>query len=266
MTPDQVGRILRASSLAELLWTDPDGAPDGLGVVPLSWGQTPVVAFTYAHEAAARAAAAAPRVVLTLTERRSTGGGFEPVAVTARPRLIEDLGGTIFGEELLTEELRRYPPARKFADSALLRREHWWYLPRLILALDVDRVDALPPRQTLGDHVLVVAGDGASHVRVVRLGEHVGPRDPLPLSPCGDGLPPPGRAALVGQDATFPDLEHWASWCFRGLWDGSALRLTQPAPAVGLSAVPSIWRRMRRQRTFGRACRAAIHRAERRRR
>jgi hypothetical protein len=264
LTPDHVSRMIRASSLAELTWTDPDGAPDGKGVVALSWGQTPVVAFDYAHEVQARAAAAAPRVVLTLTEPRSTGTLFEPLAVTARPCLVEDLEGTIFGQELLAEELRRYPPARKFADSALLRREHWWYLPRLILALDVDRVQPLSARESLRDQVLVVAGEAGLHVEVVRLGRRE-PHGPLPLSSRGDDLPPPGRAALVGQDATFPDLEQWASWCFRGHWDGSAILLTQPAPTVGLPAVPSVWRRMRQQRAFGRACRAAIDRAERRR-
>ena len=149
MTPDQVDRTVRASSLAELVWTDPDGAPDGVGVVALSWRQTPVVAFTYAHEGHARAAAASPLVVVALTERRSTGEMFEPMAVVGRPRLVEDLTGTIFSEELLVEELRRYPPGRKYADSPLLRREHWWYLPRLILAVDVDAVLPIAARESL---------------------------------------------------------------------------------------------------------------------
>lgn len=266
MTSVDIGRSVRASSVAELFWTDPDGAPDGRGVLALSWHGTPAVAFTYAFETQARAAAAAPLVALTLTERRSTSAPFEPVAVTGRPRLVEDLDGSLFTDELLLEELRRYPPARKFADSAMLRREHWWYLPRLIVAVDVRSVHPLPARSTAHDHVLVVAHAGVLDVHVVGASPHQpGTTSPLALTVHHGAVPAAGRAAMVGQDASFPDLERWASWCFRGTSDSGLLSLTQPPPAVGLPGVPSLWQRARAQHAYGRACRAGIRRAERRR-
>lgn len=260
-----VEQSVRASSVAELFWSDPDGAPDGRGVIALSWGGTPAVAFTYALEPQARAVASAPQVVLTLTETRSTGSTFAPVALTGRPRLAEDLAGSVFAEELLDEELRRYPPARKFADSALLRREHWWYLPRLIVTVDVTSARPVAPRASADDHVLCVATPEGLDVQVVRPRARPGddPRT-LVLSPSGDqSALPGGRAALVGQDASFPDLERWASWCCRGTCDGTTMRLTQPPPPVGLPPTPSLWQRLREQRAFARACREGISRAER---
>jgi hypothetical protein len=260
-----IGRSVRASSVAELFWTDPDGAPDGRGVLALSWHGTPAVAFTYAFEAQARAVAAAPLVALTLSEQRSTSAPFEPLAVTGRPRLVEDLEGSLFTDELLVEELRRYPPARKFADSAMLRREHWWYLPRLIVVIDVQSVQPLPARSTADDHVLVVAHDGTLDVHVVRPHpQRPGAASPLALTMHDGAVPVAGRAAMVGQDASFPDLEQWASWCFRGTCENGLLSLTQPPPEVGLPGVPSLWQRARHQHAYGRACRAGIKRAERR--
>lgn len=263
MTPAEIGRSVRASSVAELFWTDPDGAPDGGGVVALTRQDAPVVAFTYAAEAEARAAAAAPLVALTVTEPRSTGTAFTPLAVTGRPRLVEDLDGQVFTDELLEQELRCYPPARKFADSVMLRREHWWYLPRLILVVDVQHSHPLPARTGRSEHVLVVADGAGLEARVV---EPAGLQDPADRSLsvfAPDQQPvPSGPAALVGQDASFPDLEQWSSWCFRGVCDGTGLRLTQPPPPAGLPPPASLWQRWRGQRSFAGACRAGIRRAE----
>lgn len=259
-----VARAVRSSSIAELAWTDPDGAPDGCGVLALVWDETPVVAFTYAYEPIARAAAASPVVSLTLTDTRSTDPAFSPACLLGRPRLVEDVGGELFTEDLLAEELRRYPPARKFADSAMLQREHWWYLPRLVLALDVIAMDPLPPRAAPDEHVLVVATGTDLEVAVARADPAPGADGPsLVVQPVAEAALTPGRAALIGQNASFPDLERWSSWCFRGRFDGSGLRLTQPPPTVGLPGVPSIWQRAMAQRRLGRACRAGIRRAER---
>jgi hypothetical protein len=261
-----IGQAVRASSVAELFWTDPDGAPDGRGVVALTWGETPVVAFTYALETVARAVAAAPLVILTLTDRRSTSTAFEPLALTAHPRMVEDREGDVFVEHLLTEELRRYPPARAFADSVMLRREYWWYLPRLLLNLDVLEARPLPARDSADTHVLAVAGDEGLRAGVVDVTTPQAPAEAVRLRAVGDVAPvAAGPCALVGQDASFPDMERWSGWCYRGRYDGERLVPTQWPAAVGLPPVPSLWQRARRQRAFGRACRDGIRRAERRR-
>lgn len=249
-----IGRAVHASSVAELAWTDPDGAPDGFGVVTLWWQEAPAVAFTYALEAPARAAAASPLVALTLTEARSTSTAFTPVAIVGRPRLVEDVDGRLFTEELLDQELRRYPPARKFADSPMLRREHWWYLPRLVVEVDVESMEPIEVRTTPEDHLLVVQHDGHLVVRVARLAGQTSGTVVLDVP----GDPAPGPALLFGQDASFPDLEQWAQWSYRGHWDGTGFRADEVPERTGLGPPASVWQRWRRQRLLEKRCRAAI--------
>lgn len=245
---------ITASSVGEVSWVA-GGRPEVRGVVPLVHEGRPVLAFTYADEAVARSLAASPTVTLSLTETRSTGAGFDPLALVGRPRLVEDPTGDRFATDLLVQELRRYPPSRLLADSPLLQREHWWYLPRLIVEVDVDAVAPLEPREDPDlDRLLVVAGDRGPTVRSVRLVDG----DPSQVSLRSQGSPTPGSAVLFGQDASFPDLERWAQWSHRGQWDGAALRVDSAPARPGLGRPPGLGERWRRQRDFKRRCVAAI--------
>ena len=205
----------------------------------------------------ARAAASAGRATLTLTEGRSTGAGFRPVLARGRPRLVEDPEGDVYATELMLQELHRYPPARVYADSPLLQRENWWYLPRLLVELEVDEVRPLPGRADLEDHLLVVDGTAGLDVRTARVVERRGER----LSLAVDGAPAPGPAALFNQDASFPDLENWAQWSYHGTWDGSGFSVSQAPGAVGLPPTPGLLQRWRRHRHLERRCTAALRRA-----
>jgi hypothetical protein len=181
---------ISASSIAEVSWVV-DGLPRVRGVVPLMHGDVPVLALTYADEDLAREAAAAPVVSLSLTEPRSTGAAFRPLAMVGRPRLVEDPSGDLFATDLLQQELRRYPPSRVLADSPLLQREHWWYLPRLLVEIDVAAVMPLAQREDPArDHLLVVAGADGPVVRVARVADG----DPELVSLMSQEPPPPGPA------------------------------------------------------------------------
>lgn len=247
---------ISASSLAEVSWVTA-GLPRVHGVVPLVLGDVPVLAFTYADEDLAREVAAAPGVTLSLTEPRSTGAAFRPLVIVGTPRLVEDPSGDVFAADLLPQELRRYPPSRLLADSPLLQREHWWYLPRLLVEIDVDTVAQVVTREDPArDHLLVVAGADGPIVRVARLGDG----DPALVSLASQSPPPPGPAVLFGQDASFPDLEQWTQWSYRGRWDGAGLQVEEAPEQVGLGRPPGLLQRWRRQRDFERRCLAAIPR------
>ena len=242
-----------AASLAELLWTGPEG-PSAHGVVPLVRDGVPAVAFTYADERVAREVAASATVALALSEPRSTGRAFRPLLVHGRPRLVEDPEGAVFVEDLLEQELRRFPPSRVLADSPLLRREHWWYLPRLVLEIHPDAVQPLGERAGGRDLLLVSRGErlDAQPAGVVRTTS-----DRLELDV---GTPPPEGAPclLFGQDASFPDLERWNRWSHRGTWRDGGLAVVQTSGTPGLGPVPGLRQRWRDQRTLSRACREAL--------
>lgn len=266
---DSVTRTVHGSSLADVAWIGDDGALQACGAVVLLWGETPAIAFSYAYADLAHRIAAAPLATFAFTETRSTSKTFTPAALIGRPNLVGDVDGDIFAENLLEQELRRYPPARIFADSFLLRREHWWYLPRLIVRLDVDAMRPMPARSgsvpdLYGDREYLLAAmvDDRIETHLVRVPG--GEAGSLPLTPVEDRQLPSGPAILLGQDASFPDLGQWSSWVYRGTSTGSHLEVTEAPSNVGLGQVPSVWQRMRQQQAFGRACRKGIARAERR--
>jgi hypothetical protein len=252
-----VERLVAASSLAELCWLDASGVPCVRGVVPLVRDGRPALAFLYADEAVARSVAAAGdgQVALVLAENRSTSPAFTPTVLRGRPRLVEDPSGDIYLADLVVQELRRYPPSRLFADSPLLMRENWWWLPRLVVEVDVEAAEPATARPSPYDLVLAAASDDRVTVRAAGLLDPSGDRLVLEL----DGAPPaPGPAVLFGQDASFPDLETWSQWQWRGHWDGTLFRVDQAPARVGLGRTPGLIQRWRRQRDLERRCRAAI--------
>ena len=250
-------RAVRSAGLAELVWRAPDGgSPDAVGVVPLVLGEQPAVALTWAHEATARAVAAAGRAALVLSEPRLAGPAWEPLVLHARTTLVEDGDGSLFRSQLLEQEVRKHPPSRALVDSPLLRREHWWYLPRLVLLLDPVTVDRTTGRQGPADAVLAVE-DAGLHVGVVRVEDWA--QDPLVL----DGAPSGrrGPAALVGQEVAVPDAERWSVHRTTGAYDEGRLSVTPPLPDRRLEPVPGLLARLRRQRTLERACVRALRHA-----
>jgi hypothetical protein len=251
-----VGEAVHASSLSVLCWLDENGLPRARGVVALVRDDRPVIAFTYSDELVAREVARSARVALAITETRSTGPAFRPALLTGRPDLLEDSDGEVFVSDLLRQELRRYPPARLYADSPLLMREHWWYLPRLVVEVEVEEVEPLGAHGQEG-HVLVVADGGMPVVRVATVRGRT--QDRVELSVEGPVVAP-GPAVLFGQDASFPDLEQWSQWRYRGHWDGSGLNVEEAPARTGLGRTPGLLQRWRRQRALERRCVEAIPR------
>lgn len=256
--PDVLPAALAAAATAEVAWLE-DGLPRAGTVVPLVDGAVPVLALPYAYAAWARSLGTRQAVVLSLTDPRQCSGGWRPVAVTARPRPVAALDGEDFTERLLDQELRKHPPSRSLADSALLRREHWWYLPRLVVRLDVLDVRELPARRGRDDALLVTAGEGTAPggvagrpgVGCVRVGAW---RRPLPLEDLAGGRPAPDsdEALLLGHDFTEPDLERWSTWTVAGRLRGGGLEADPPArPPVRM---PGLLERLRRHRELRRAC------------
>ena len=263
-------RAVRAACLGELGWVGPAGAY-ALAVVPLVLGRRPAVALPYAWERAVRALADAGRAVLTLTDPRMTGSGWRPLALTGRVTVVDDLDGGVLVEQLLDQELRKHPPSRVLAGSPLLRRENWWYVPRLVVELDVTGVAAAAVRtDPVGQAVLVSAATATADPTVRADVVAVDDWDARPLPARALGSPPglpreSGPAALLATDASVPDLERWSPHLLVGRWDGDRAELgvaSGPPGSPGLPAPLGLWARWRRQRELERACRAGIATAE----
>ena len=256
MHTDDTGDVLaavRSAATAELAWTE-DAAPMARAVVPLAAESGPVLAVPYAYAAWARSVATRPRVVLTLTDRRLCGGAWRPLVLTAVPRLVQDREGTRFAETLLGQELRKHPPSRALADSPLLRREHWWYLPRLVVHLDVVSAAPFVERSDEDDVVLVTARPGAEHEPLVRAARVVSRSRPLHLVARGGSLPEDASEALAfGHDFTCPDVERWVSWAAVGRLRGGRLDADLPAQRSA-TGMPGLRERVRRQRELHRGC------------
>jgi hypothetical protein len=247
---------VHAAGVAELLWRSPDGPPSALGVVPLLLGGQPAVALPWAQVEAARAAAASDAAALVLSDPRLTGSSWQPVVLAGRLTLVEDDDGDLFTEHLLDQELRKHPPSRALADSPMLRREHWWYLPRLVLLLEAPRAAPAGRREGPRDVVLGV-DDGGLHVATVTVADWSAPV--LELRGAPDGVR--GPAVLVGQELSVPDVERWTVHTTTGRYADGRLTDVRPAATRELEPVPGLLARIRRQRALERSCRAALRSA-----
>jgi hypothetical protein len=247
---------IHSAGVAELLWQVDGASPGAAGVVPLVLEERPAIALPWAQVEMARAVAAAGQVALALSDPRLTGSAWRPLVLTGRPALIEDADGSLFTDALLDQELRKHPPSRALADSPMLRREHWWYLPRLVVVLESVRVEELRRREGAADAVLAV-DDAGLLVRTVRVEDWTA--EPLTLR--GAPVAAAGPAVLIGQEISVPDVERWTVHTTTGRYVEGRLVDARPSGPRVLEPVPGLLARMRRQRALERACAGALRAA-----
>lgn len=250
MSRHQLVSAWRAAPFAELAWIDADGRPDVATVVPLVQRDRPALALTYDRLELAQRLAAVEAVLFAVTSP-ALGGGRTPVTAWGHVSVHEDPRGHEFREQFLDQELAKHPPARRLADSVLLRSEHPWYLSRILV-----RVTHLEPSEShpLRDALALCAVAGAGHATTVDLGD-IGPRASIttPL--------PDGPAAIVQHGADLPDLDRpwWRRW--RGVVQDGVLRTEHFDEREQHTEPLGVWRRWREQTTFEKACKAGLRNA-----
>lgn len=149
---------------AELCWIDPDGSPAAIAVTPVLLGSTVCAAVPYARAAEVAGLRSAGSAAFAVTDSRSLAG-TDAVVAAGTVTVTDDVSGDLFTDELLEQELAKYPPSRTLADSVLLRRENWWWLPRIVVRLDASaHPSTLPARTNPARHALLVtpAEDGTA--------------------------------------------------------------------------------------------------------
>jgi hypothetical protein len=142
----------RAAAIAAVAWSG-DGGPGWLLAPPFVLHGTVVLALPYADRGAALGLATAGHATLVLADGREAGPRWTPLVVTAATEVTEDPEGRTLVDDLLPQAVAKHMPSRRRLDSALLRREHWWYVPRLLVTLrptdDGTPVDPLGPADGL---------------------------------------------------------------------------------------------------------------------
>lgn len=260
---DDFGRIWHRATTCELVWVDHGDRPRAVGAVPLLDGDVPCVALPYDHADLLPSLSTAIAVALTVTDSRSLPAGADAVAAVGSATVVDDLTGERFGDDLLDQELRKYPPARTLVDSPLLRRENWWYLPRILIRLDrVGEVRRLTPRRDADRDALLVRDDGGGlRLDVVSAEDWTAPVVALRADTAlrGDG----GPVLAHGHDHSI-DRERWEGWQVLGTLEGDRLTVLERHGHAGLDPAPlTLLQRWRRARALERGCRRGIASGER---
>lgn len=232
---------------------------------PMLLDGVPCLALPYAERTRAAALRAARETAFAVTDARSLSGGDRGVLAFGAVTVVDDLDGSVFTDKLLEQELVKYPPARALADNLLLRRENWWWLPRLIVRLErVDRTVEPAARTNPAAEALLVRNGLGMRVDTVSVAAQEGRRLGLASSESEGLRGDTGPALVIGHDYTDPDFERWESWRRRGrlrgdtfLVEGEEGQRGVPLPPLGLIE------RIRRRRALERACRGGIAGVER---
>lgn len=245
------------AQLAELAWIDERGRADWAVVMPFVLDGAPMLALTYDRLELARSVAASPHAALTLATPAVLRGA-RPTACTGQVTLEDDPRGRRFRDRLLRQELATYPPARRLADSLLLQREHWWYLPRLLLTFsdggEARHLDAatavaavVPRTHHDGEEPLVVAGCDVEDRGTSAVLRH--------------SSLPDGPVAVLEHGGEVPELESRWHLRLRGELRGGEVTIEERDHEPPTGARPGLVTRWRRQRRLERGCRAGLRAA-----
>ncbi|QSB05114.1 hypothetical protein [Natronoglycomyces albus] len=249
--PD-TNHAIRAAATCEISWIGVDGKRHATALTPLSDGEQLTVAFTFAQAEQARSLAEADTATVTITDPRSGSSTWTPLLIHGDVSMRVDLEGEIFTDTLLPEELAKYPPSRALADSIILRREHWWYLPRLLIDITPTAVE--PFAERIKGQPLLFTSDRRAHVLDTNPIEVHRPTESHHI---GEDMPE-GPAALFNHDFSVPDMEQWTEWLATGDIAQGEFHFDFQTGTVDLSRPRGLFARFRHQAQLEKACRTAL--------
>lgn len=239
-----------------------DGTPRLMPVTPLLLDGVPAFTVTYARLELAREIAASPQAALVFHDSRLAYAGWSPLTVATGVEVVPDPDGELFCEKLLDQELRKFPPDRQLIDSPLLRRENWWYMPRLIVRL-VETGEPRPiARRETSDHGVLayVSGEGLT-ADAARVEDWDADRIHVRL--LGDeSLRKSSPAALLYHDFAVPDMDPRTTFLATGLLENGRLFVTRRSGSRLLGKRPSLLTRWRGHKDLERRCKAGLKERE----
>lgn len=247
------------AATAELAYTDEVGACRIESLTPLLMEKEPAFALPYSRIDLAHRLEKHPEVSLTFSDSRLARVGWSPLTVQGKIEVVPDPEGDLFLDELLYWELRKFWPSRQLIGSLVLRRDNWWYVPRLILRFTEIDVPRPITRRTEPDHgVLAWKTGDAITSDTVRVENWEAERPVVgPLSP-DTALPGGVPAALLYHNFSVPDMEQRATLHLSGRLENGRLSVTRREGSRSLGKRPGIIARWRTQRELERRCQAGL--------
>lgn len=229
-------------------------------VTPLLLDGDPAFTLAYARSDLAREISASPQVALLFSDSRLAYVGWNPLTVAARAEVIPDSEGDVFREELLDQELRKFPPDRELIGNLLLQRENWWYLPRWIVRIVQPGEPRPTARRSGPDHgVLAYEAGGVLDAETIRVEDWDAERISLRPYATGTSLSARGvPAALFYHDFALPDMDPRTTFLARGRLENGRLFVSQRSGSRTLGKRPGFLTRWRTQRDLKRRCKAAL--------
>lgn len=260
MTERDLADACDLAAVAEVAYRRTDGSVAVEPVVPLVLGGAPALALPFARTALARRLADAREAALALSDSRLAYRGWVPLGATGNVEVEEDPEGVRFHESgMMGQELRKHPPSRLLIDTPVLRREHWWYMPRWVVRwASVDRVRPVGRRRGRDEAVLAYAAAGSVDVDTVAVDDWEAGEIAV-TSLAGrrlDELSAP--AALHRHDFSLPDLDRWVSLTVGGRLGRGRLRVDVREGDATVPPPRRLLARMRALRDLERACRREI--------
>lgn len=254
-----VPAVAAVAARAELGWRG-GGRLHATALVPLVIDGAVSAALPFADVQLARRLASASVAVLVCSDSRMARRGWTPFAVPVQASVTADRTGEWTWSGALDQEVRKYPPSQLLIDTAIQRREHWWYVPRWIVRLEpVGKAAPVARRGGPDDGVLFAPEQGMLGAWPVAVDGW--DDDVVDLTALDAVRPLPDRsddpALLFTHDFAIPDQERASALAVSGVLQGRRLHVTAREGDRQL-APPRLLSRLRAHARFARACREAL--------
>ena len=256
---DPVVEAAGLAARAELGWRDGSGL-HATAFTPLVIDDTVVAALPFDQTGTARAIADATAAVLVLSDSRMALRGWRSWAQPVRSHVTADRDGDWTWTGALDQEVRKHPPSRLLIDTAIQRREHWWYVPRWVVRLaPAGAAMAVTRRAGPDDAVLFEHGDGGLRARTVAVDDwHAAEMRLTALGPAAAADAGPVPALAFTHDFSIPDMERRCTFEVVGSHRGNVLHVAARRGRVALEPPAGLIRRLSRHWRRERECRRAL--------
>ena len=256
LDPSDVALSAERGALAEIGFMTGD-EPACAVLTPLRIGDRACFALTYDLSDLATQVGKSGELVVAFSDSRLAYKGWKPLAARVRCDVFADPEGALFQSKLLEQELRKHPPSRMLIDTPLMRREHWWYVPRWIVrVVEVLEVHPIKRRRTPSDALLMYPGNGGITATTITVPDWSA--DAIRLEP--DEVLPNGPALVMKHDFSIPDLEDRSTYVVAGRLNNNVFQAERREGTVELGPRRKLIERLQAQRQLKRSCMEQLHR------